>query len=58
MAELSLQLRVVRPWWWRPAMLLAAVPIFIRYGLTDGPPEHVVEGFARRWTRRLRIEVV
>lgn len=58
MAEVTLQLRVTKPWWWTPAVWLAAVPIFVRYAFTEGPPESVTNAFIDRWTKRIPIEAV
>lgn len=52
MAELKLTLTVRTPWWWGAAVWLSAMPIFVRYALTDGPPEQVTDTFAERWAQR------
>ena len=56
MAEITLTLRVVKPWWWSCAVWLSAMPLFARYALSGlAPTNEETDAFARRWAGRLRF---
>lgn len=58
MAELTLTLRVHRPWYWRPLMALTLAGFRVRYLLTKrSPTPWEVECACRWFSDRVRITV-